>query len=609
MLPPFPRCLPCPLCLLPVAACLSAFAFLLAACLSTPTPPHVHTPTHPPTGSNALALSPDGSRLAAVNPDSDSITLVDARSLAVLAEVKVGDDPRTAAFTPDGARVLVANHGSGTISTVDVIAARLAPEIEVGGQPYGIVAGHSAGPEQADRAYVSLSALGRVAVIDLATRAVIRTIETEPFPAGLALTGDESSLYVTHLYSGRVTPIDLFTFTPKQAVSTGADSNLSQFVALSPDGSRAYLPQTRSNSDNPTLAYNTSVFPVVNVLALTQAAGASHLTDERIDLATADQPVNLPFAAVVSPDGQTLVVANAGSDDVSVIDLATGHAVAHLAVGRNPRGLALSPDGARLFVNNTLDGTLSVFNLTPLLNHPIILSLTTIPLAPQDLLGKRLFHSALPPMSADHWLSCASCHFDGGHDARTWLGFPDGPRNTPALFGAARTPPFHWSGDLDELQDVELTIRDIQHGDGLIPGDAFDSLGPPHAGRSAELDALAAYLASLDAPPSPLTYPAETLERGERAFRRWSCAACHAPPLYTDLRSRESGIGDSALDPRGARMDTPSLLGAWATAPYFHDGSAPTLHDTLFSTGFHSMGFAMDRQEVEDLLAFMQSLP
>jgi cytochrome c peroxidase len=47
----------------------------------------------------------------------------------------------------------------------------------------------------------------------------------------------------------------------------------------------------------------------------------------------------------------------------------------------------------------------------------------------------------------------------------------------------------------------------------------------------------------------------------------------------------------------------------WATAPYFHDGSAPTLRDTLFGRGFHSMGFAMDAAEIEDLLAFMRALP
>jgi len=353
------------------------------------------------------------------------------------------------------------------------------------------------------------------------------------------------------------------------------------------------------------------VVPVVILRDLIQTPCFS----ARLDLATADRPVNLPYAAALSPQGTTLYVANAGSDDVSVINLATGQAIMHLAVGHNPRGLALSADGARLFVNNALDGTLSVFDLTSTPPRSHTLGLTTIPLPETLLTGKRLFNSALPPMSPGGWVSCAACHFDGGHDARTWLGFPDGPRDTPALFGVAQTLPLHWSGDLDELQDVELTIRRIQGGAGLIPGEAHDSLGEPHAARSLELDALAAYLASLAVPTSPYPASAETLERGERAFQRWGCAACHRPPLYADLKLHPTDVGDPTLERnshgRGPplRFDTPSLLGAWATAPYFHDGSAATLRDTLFQTGFHGMGLAMDKQEVEDIVAFMQSLP
>ena len=91
----------------------AALVFLLAACRTAPTP----IPPAFQVSSSALTLSPDGSRLAAVNPDSDSVTLVDALALTVLAEVPVGDDPRTVSFTPDGTLALVANRGAGTISS------------------------------------------------------------------------------------------------------------------------------------------------------------------------------------------------------------------------------------------------------------------------------------------------------------------------------------------------------------------------------------------------------------------------------------------------------------------------------------------------------------
>ena len=599
------------------AASLACLLCLLAGC-SSPTPivraPAAILPA--PVSASAVAVDAGGGVLAAVNPDSGSVTLLDLPGLSLRAEVPVGADPRTLSFTPDGARLLVANYGAGTISVIDVAAGRVEAEVAVGARPYGVVAG-------SDRAYISLAGQPQIVVLDLATLTVAARIPVEPFPTGLALTRDQASLYVTHLYSGTVTVID--TASLRESLASGSadpDANLSQFIVLSPDGAHAYLPGSLSRSDNPSLTYSTTVQPVLAMLARGTSGGLA--AGGEIDLAQSGEAVNLPFAAALSPDGGTLFVANAGSDDVSVIDLAAGRVRALLPAGRNPRGLALSPDGApggapaggRLFVDNVLDGTLSVFDTHTLALLETV-TLTHIPLPADVLAGKRLFNSALPPMSSGQWLSCASCHFDGGADGHTWAGFPDGPRNTPALYGAAATLPLHWNGDLSELQDTEGTIRTIQGGAGLMPGPPPDPHGPSVAGRSADLDALAAYLGTLAPAPSPYAPAGDdqraAVARGAEAYQRWGCAACHAAPLYTDRLAHISDIGDPALERHQAgplpRFDTPSLLGVWATAPYFHDGSAATLRDTLFSADFHKMGPAMDDGEVDDLLAYLRALP
>ena len=138
--------------------------------------------------------------------------------------------------------------------------------------------------------------------------------------------------------------------------------------------------------------------------------------------------------------------------------MSSGKAVAHLALGSNPRGIALAPDERFAYVNNTLSGSVSVIDVAA--NAVVAtIDVTTIPLAANILNGKRLFHTSnRTTLSKDRWISCATCHFDGGADGRTWF-FRDGPRNTTALFGIGGTLPMHWSGDLDELQDVESTIR------------------------------------------------------------------------------------------------------------------------------------------------------
>jgi YVTN family beta-propeller protein len=66
-------------------------------------------------------------------------------------------------------------------------------------------------------------------------------------------------------------------------------------------------------------------------------------------------------AVVLAADEGRLYVANAGSASLSVIRLQTG-SVSRVAVGMDPEGLALSPDGRFLWVANRADGTVMVLD-------------------------------------------------------------------------------------------------------------------------------------------------------------------------------------------------------------------------------------------------------
>ena len=598
-----------------------ALVWALAACASQDTPlvtPPALTPIPAPTSqlpsgpvsSSAVVVSPDGTLVAAVNPDSDSITLIDAKGLRPIKEIAVGDDPRTLAFTPDSRLVLVANRGSANVSVVAVENFSRVADIPVGPMPYGVVT-------DGRRAFVTEFALGNIGIIDLARQTLVDRVEVAPFPAGLALeTGSqdghsrEGRLLATHFFSGQVSTIDVSTLTVTAIASTEEETNLSQSIVVSSDGMKAYLPQTVSNATNTDLSFDTTVLPVVNVLDLSEHI---LLSGQRIAIDAVDQPASIPFAAVVSPNGGRLYVVHAGSDNLSVIDLAANQGLANISVGANPRGIAITPDGSTLFVNNVLDGTMSIIDAGTF-TYIETIDLTAIPLAADLLLGKRIFNSASSPaLTTDRWISCASCHFDAGMDTRTWEGFADGPRNTPALFGVGQTLPNHWSGDFDELQDVELTIRAVQFGTGLIPGDAHDSLSTAHAGASSDLDALVAYLDSIEVPPSPYGSDLDRINAGEEKFTTLGCQVCHPPPLFTDLELHDVGTGDPAKEKnphgRGTNFDSPSLRGVWFTAPYFHDGSATTLRD-VFATGTtHNISADISEQELQALIAYLRALP
>jgi YVTN family beta-propeller protein len=124
--------------------------------------------------------------------------------------------------------------------------------------------------------------------------------------------------------------IDASSMAVQGTVTTGPDSSLAMSVFVAQSSTRAYLPQTRLNATNPALLFDTTAFPIVSAIDLT---GKRNLPQERIAIDIADRPSNMPADAVVTA-GRRMYVANAGSDDVSVIDLVTGRAIALLPGGQ-----------------------------------------------------------------------------------------------------------------------------------------------------------------------------------------------------------------------------------------------------------------------------------
>ena len=441
-------------------------------------------------------------------------------------------------------------------------------------------------------AYVSLEGSNQIAVVDLLSQAVTAYINVPDAPTGLTLWGD--FLYVAHFWSGQLSMIYLPNLTVVTTVSTGLDTGLFQAIELDVSRGIGYLPQTRSNANNDHLTFDTTVFPVVNVIDF---RSLTVKRENRIGLDTADRPVNMPFAAALDRFRNWLYVANAGSNSISVIDLGSGLLRGHIDVGANPRGLLLNRDNSLLYVNNTFDGTLSIIETRTLeVSDQLPISDFNIPV--DTILAQQLFYGAADPrMSAENWISCANCHFDGMSDGRTWMGF-DGGRNTPALYGLLETPPYNWDGSWDELADVELKIRNLQAGTGLIPSDTISpALGDPHAGLSLDLDVLASYLGTLPGPENPYSPDPALVERGQQIYEQQDCASCHVGNVGIDGQSHDVGTGGT--------FDTPSLRWLWITAPYFHDGSAATLRDVFILPGTHNLAQTLPIDQIDALVAYL----
>ncbi len=563
------------------------------------------------TKSGSLALSPDGKLLVVANPESHSLTLLDTASRAVAAEVPVGLSPQAVAMDPLGHRAFVTGRLDDSLAVVSLREWRVVRRRSVGDEPTGVVATRDG------RVVVAETGAGTIAAFDSETLTLLTRIAVEPAPRGLTQSPDGARFYVTHFTTGRVSVLDARTLAVLAVIATTADANLAGGLALDQSTGLAYLPLTRSNSSNPALLFDTALFPIVSVLDL---EAASEVVASRIAIDIADRPASRPIDAALPGDG-TLWVLHAGSGDLSVLNLASGKSVAHLEVGENPTGIVLSPDGREAWVNNTLSGTVSRIDVATRAVRDEV-EVTRIPLRADVRRGKILSHTSRPAAIArDRWISCAACHFEGESDGRTWF-FPDGPRNTPSLLGLRDTLPMHWTGDLDEPQDVEMTVRTLQAGTGLAPGgtncEPACDRGPPNTGRSQALDDLAAFLRSLALPGNPNLLPGGTLsapaKRGQAIFfgADTGCATCHPPPLYTDRLRHDVGTGGGADERRGSSFDTPSLRGVYKTAPYLHDGRGATLAE-IFSqhnpSDAHGHTALFTGAQLADLTAFLESLP
>lgn len=401
--------------------------------------------TYPAFSSNSLvALS--GGRVAVANMLTDSVSLMDVRLNELIVEIPVGDEPRSIDVTPDGSRLLVTNRGDDSLFVIDVASQAVIATHFVGDQPYAVITNNN------DTAYVSLQGDSAIVEIDIASGEILETIPTPPNPTGLSIWGD--FLYVTHFHSGQISLVYLPVGEVVRTISTGINTGLSPFIFVDHRNGLAYVPQTITYPDSANLTFDRTMRPRVIVIDLAQMRV---LRDQTLWLDIADQPVNMPFSVALNVAQGRLFVLNAGSNDLSVIDLNTGLARWHTDLSGNPRGIISASDGTFLYVQQATNTALSIIETQFYSVRDTIPTSTNLPdLAIQ--IGSELFHTAEDArVSGSPYLSCAGCHFDGQSDGRTWYGV-----DTPTL------------GDTDDVFDINTHITTLTYGDGFDDTSGFE---------------------------------------------------------------------------------------------------------------------------------------
>jgi YVTN family beta-propeller protein len=430
-----------------------------------------------PTASSAMALEPRtgaSARLWVANPDADTVAVIDTANNTRVAEIAVGRQPVSVALAGNG-RVWVVNKAAASLSIINVATLRVERTVALtpGSMPHGL----AFAPGGAN-AYLALESTGQLLKLNGTTAAAAGALTLAGNVRHVSVRGDGSQALVTRFITaalpgegtanvntaapsagGEVHAVNTVNMTLARTVvlrhSDKVDSELQGSgipnylgaAVIAPDGQSAWVPSKQDNIKRGVLRNGQNLDFQNTVRAISSRINLATLTEDgarRID----HDNSSLGTAAAFHPNGAYLFVALETSRQVAVVDAYGGQELFKVLVGRAPQALAVSADGRRLYVQNFMDRSVSVLDLSALVGQGVAqvptratpVTVANERLSPQVLQGKRLFYDALDPrLARDGYMSCASCHNDGGHDGRTWdlSGFGEGLRNTITLRGRA----------------------------------------------------------------------------------------------------------------------------------------------------------------------------
>jgi YVTN family beta-propeller protein len=580
-----------------------------------------------------LAVSPDGRRLYIVCEGTDELVVADAAARTVIGRVALGRVPRGLTVSADGRRIYVANAWSDTITEIDAAALQATRTLPAGFEPTGVAL------DASGQTLYAANRLGNdVSVIDLASGRDVQHLAAGRGASYVASYGDR--LYVTHIYpnpakfrtepESEITEIDTAREAVKQREKLHNVAGVFH-IALSADGKLGVATELRPKNLIP-LAHVAHGWAFGDSLAVFgEDTGGAVI---QLPLDELEHYFALPFGIAISPDKTRLYLSASGSDEIAMLDLkqlvaaarapnrnqfandlsiSGRYVLARAATGRNPRGIALSPDGLKLYVADRLDDSISIWNARDLKMMAKI-DLGGPAIATPWRRGQQLFYSS--KFSFQRQFGCSNCHLDSTFDGLQWDLEPDGFGvdivDNRAIEDVANTAPFKWNGGNPDLftECGPRTERFFFRSQGI---------------RDKDLADLITYVASIPLRPNRFRLPNGELtpaqERGKAVFDRDHrkdgtlipeqnrCSFCHSGPYYTNKQL--ANVGTVKPTDRSPLIDVPHLTNVAYSAPYLHDGSAASMEEiwTVFNPkDTHGVTNDLAKDELNDLIEYLKTL-
>ncbi|MGZ5714092.1 MAG: YVTN family beta-propeller repeat protein [Caldimonas sp.] len=272
-------------------------------------------------GPHGMAVSGNGATLYVSSDGASVVNVIDTASDKVTATIEVGRSPHGLALAPDGRVLLAGVYGEDRVAFVDTATRSVLASVPVA-KPHTIAI-----RPDGKLAYVASQQPGAFAlvVIDLASRSIAKTLPLDKPPRDLEFGWDGKALYFTMAGIDAVQVLDAASDRVAATIATGA----SPHIAMQAHGA----------------AFGTVVVQGPGELMLFDPATRQPVRS----IAVGKQPHWMAPA----DGGRTFYVSNEGSNDVTVVDLASGKTKT-IAVGNAPRKVVVQPaDGAATRVSIT----------------------------------------------------------------------------------------------------------------------------------------------------------------------------------------------------------------------------------------------------------------
>ena len=272
---------------------------------------------------HGAAAAPDGSRFYITNESESTLDVADAKSLKVIKKIPLTNHPNNVAVSRDGARVYVAIAGGpGAVDVIDTASMTRAKSIRTEG---GI---HNTYVTPDGKFIVAGSIIGKkINVIDQKTEEIAWTLPTDEGvrPMAFEANADGSTKRIFAQLSNFngfivvdfgthqvVDKIKVPEVPAAERVTEGLQGAPSHGLGITPDG-RTLCVLSKMN----TRIY---MYSMPDLKLLGESKVGHH-----------------PDWLTFTPDSKRAYVANAGSNSVSVIDIAARREIAQIPVGQVPK--------------------------------------------------------------------------------------------------------------------------------------------------------------------------------------------------------------------------------------------------------------------------------